>query len=210
MFPPLPADTAVALGAFLAGRGRLDGWAVFAVSWGANVATAAAVYDLARRYGRAVFRGAIGRKLLPEPVLAHLEREYHRHGTYGIFLSRLLPVWRAVVPPFAGIAGLAPARAVIPLALASGLWYGALTFLVMRLGTNFEVVLAHLGRLNRVLGGVALVVFAVPVGSTPVHSGVRNWPVWAVKMALSSHPPTAKFVRRRTPDIHLRPLPKGS
>src|SRR5256885_13534483 len=158
LFPYTTLFRSVALGAFLAGRGRLDGWAVFAVSWGANVATAAAVYDLARRYGRAVFRGAIGRKLLPEPVLAHLEREYHRHGTYGIFLSRLLPVWRAVVPPFAGIAGLAPARAVIPLALASGLWYGALTFLIMRLGTNFDVVLAHLGRLNRVLGGVALVV----------------------------------------------------
>ena len=158
VFPPLPADTAVALGAFLAGRGRLDGWLVFGLTWGANVGSAAAVYGLARRYGRAVFRGEIGRKLLPEPVLAHLEREYHRHGTYGIFLSRLLPVWRAVVPPFAGIAGLSPARAIIPLALASGLWYGAVTFLVMRLGTNFDVVLAHLGRLNRLLGGVALVV----------------------------------------------------
>src|SRR2546425_9691287 len=72
VFPPLPADTAVALGAFLAGRGRLDGWLVFGLTWGANVGSAAAVYGLARRYGRAVFRGEIGRKLLPEPVLAHL------------------------------------------------------------------------------------------------------------------------------------------
>ena len=67
-------------------------------------------------------------------------------------------MWRAVVPPFAGIAGLSPARALVPLALASGLWYGTLTFLVMRLGTSFDVVLAQLGRVNRVLGVGALLV----------------------------------------------------
>jgi len=69
-----------------------------------------------------------------------------------------LPVWRAVVAPFAGIAGLAPARALVPLALASGLWYGALTLLVVRLGTNLDIVLAQLGRVNRALGIGALVV----------------------------------------------------
>jgi len=158
VFPPVPADTAVALGALLAGRGTLDGWAVFGVTWVANVGSAAAVYALARRYGRALFRGPIGRKLLPEPVLAHLEREYHRHGSYGIFLSRLLPVWRAVVPPFSGIAGLSPARALVPLAVASGLWYGTLTVLVMRLGSNFDAILAQLARVNRVLGVAAVVV----------------------------------------------------
>jgi membrane protein DedA with SNARE-associated domain len=163
IFPPVPADVAVALGAFLAGRGRLDGWTVFGVTWAANVGAAAAVYWLARRYGRAFFRGRVGRRLLPEPVLLHIEREYHRHGSYGIFLSRLLPVWRAVVPPFAGIAGLSPARALIPLALASGLWYGALIFLVLRLGTSFDVVLARLRHVNTVLGVGALLVLVVLV-----------------------------------------------
>jgi membrane protein DedA with SNARE-associated domain len=155
--PPVPADTAVALGALLAGRGVLDAWTVFGVTWVANVSSASAVYWLARRYGAPFFRGRTGRRLLPESVLAHLEAEYRRHGAYGIFLSRLLPVWRAVVPPFAGIAGLSAPQALIPLALASGLWYGALTFFVTTLGTNLDAVLAALGRVNRVLGAVALV-----------------------------------------------------
>ena len=89
-------------------------------------------------------------------MLLHIERQYHRHGTYGIFLSRLLPVWRAVVPPFAGIAGLSAPRTLLPLALASGLWYGVLIFLVARLGANFDAVLATVGRVNRVLAVVAL------------------------------------------------------
>jgi membrane-associated protein len=154
--PPLPADAAVALGAFLAGRGRLSLWTVFGLTWMANVASASAVYWLARRYGRAFFRGSTGGRLLPPPVLAHIEAQYQRYGAYGIFFSRLLPVWRAVVPPFAGIAGLSAPRALIPLALASALWYGMLTWLVATLGTNLDAVIAALADVNRVLGAGAV------------------------------------------------------
>src|SRR5437667_345767 len=90
------------------------------------------------------------------PVLAHIEVQYQRHGTYGIFVSRLLPVWRAVVPPFAGIAGLSAPRALIPLALASALWYGLLTVLIASLGTNLDAVVAALAHVNWVLGAAAL------------------------------------------------------
>ena len=93
---------------------------------------------------------------LPPAVLAHIEAQYERHGSYGIFVSRLLPVWRAVVPPFAGIAGLSAPRALIPLALASALWYGLLTVFVASLGTNLAVVLAVLARVNWALGVAAL------------------------------------------------------
>ena len=161
--PPVPADTAVALGAFLAGRGTLNAWAVFGITWVANVGAAAGVYAFARRHGPAFFQGRVGRKLLSPRALAHIERVYYRYGAYGIFFSRLLPVWRAVVAPFAGIAGLSPARTLIPVALASGLWYGALTVLVVRLGTNFDVVLAQLRRVNRAMGITALVVLAAVV-----------------------------------------------
>ncbi len=156
VFPVVPADSTVALGAFLAGRGTLHAGVVFGLTWSANVAGGAAVYWLARRYGRAFFTRPAGRRLLPAPVLAHIEAQYRRHGAYGIFLSRLLPVWRAVVPPFAGLAGLSAPQALVPLALASGVWYGALTLSVAALGTNLDAVVSLLSRLNRVLGVVAL------------------------------------------------------
>lgn len=155
-FPPVPADTAVALGALLAGRGTLNAWTVFGLTWSANVASGAAVYLLARRFGQPLFRGPLGKRLLSERTISHVEQEYHRHGTYGIFLSRLLPVWRGMVMPFAGVVGLSAPRALVPLALASALWYGMLTYLVARLGTNLDMVLALLTRMNRVLLVVAL------------------------------------------------------
>ena len=156
VFPFVPADSTVAVGAFLAGRGTLHAGVVFGVTWGCNVAGGVAVYWLARRYGRDFVTRPAGRRLLRPPVLAQIEAQYRRHGAYGIFLSRLLPVWRAVVAPFARLAGLSAPRALVPLALASGLWYGALTLAVAAVGTNFDAVVSLVSRVNRVLGVVAL------------------------------------------------------
>jgi membrane protein DedA with SNARE-associated domain len=162
VFPPVPADTAVALGAFLAGRGVMDAWLVFALTWAANVGSGAAVYALARRHGRALFRGTFGRRLLSDAIIARIEEQYRRHGMVGIFVSRLLPVWRGVVMPFAGLARVPAPHVLIPLALASALYYGALTFLIATLGTNLEDVLRLLKRVNTVLGVVAAaLLFAV-------------------------------------------------
>jgi membrane protein DedA with SNARE-associated domain len=154
----VPADVSVALGAFLAGRGLMNPWLVFLLTWIANTGSGAAVYLLGRRYGRSFFAGPLGRRLLPESVLARVEMEYARHGTLGIFVSRLLPVWRGVVMPFAGIAGVSPARALVPLAAASAVYYGALIAFVVGLGTNIDTVLAMVGRVNLLLGIVAVAV----------------------------------------------------
>ena len=155
IFPPVPADVAVALGAFLSGRGAMNPWLVFALTWIANVSSGAGVYALARRHGELVTRGFLGRHIFTPNTVAHIEEQYRRHGSYGIFFSRLLPVWRAVVMPFAGIARVPPARALIPMALASAVYYGALTYVIHRLGTDLEAVLWLLRRVNSVLAIVA-------------------------------------------------------
>ncbi len=165
IFPPVPADTAVALGAFLAGRGLMDPWLVFGLTWSANVTSAIGVYALARRYGRSVFSGRLGPRLLSDATLDRIAAEYDRHGSLGIFLSRLLPVWRAVVCPFAGISGLSAPRTLVPVALASAVYYGAITLAVYALGDNLDGVLAAIGRVNVMLGIVALAA-AVAVGFT--------------------------------------------
>lgn len=157
----MPADTAVALGAFLAGRGRMDPWLVFGLTASANIASAAGVYLLARRYGRRAFAGRLGTHLLSPDTLDHIAREYARHGTWGIFVSRLLPVWRAVVCPFAGIVRLSAPRTLVAVALASATYYGGLTFFVYTLGGNLEAVLAAVRRLNEALAAVALAVAAL-------------------------------------------------
>jgi membrane protein DedA with SNARE-associated domain len=157
VFPPVPADTAVALGAFLARRGEVSVVALAVLCWLANVGSAAGTYVLARRHGREFFRDGWGRKLMPPEVLAALEEAYARWGVAGIFLSRFLPGLRAAVTPFAGVAGLRPARALVPAAVASAIWYALLAFAGYQLAGSWDAVKALVADTNRALGIAALV-----------------------------------------------------
>jgi len=159
--PPVPADMAVALGAFLTHRGVTTLPAVFAVTFTANVLGAAGVYFAARRFGRRFFRSGAGRRLLAPGAIAAMEREYLRFGVVGIFFARLLPGIRAVVAPFAGLANLSTARSLIPIAMASALWYGAITVLGAAIGAEWERIATVIGNVNKTLGLVALAGLAV-------------------------------------------------
>jgi membrane protein DedA with SNARE-associated domain len=157
VFPPVPADTAVALGAFLARRGEVSVVPLTLLCWLANVGSAAAMYSVARRHGRGFFASGWGRKVLPPQALAALEEAYARWGTAGIFASRFLPGLRAAVTPFAGVAGVSPARALVPAAAASLIWYSFLACAGYTLAANWEAAKAIVADANRALGVAALV-----------------------------------------------------
>jgi membrane protein DedA with SNARE-associated domain len=158
VFPPVPADTAVALGAFLSRYGTVSALIVFLLTWVVNVVTATVVYVVARTFGRRFFLGRVGRRLIRRRSLARIERLYEDYGTWGIFLSRFIPGVRAVVPPFAGVAGLGAFRAMAPVVAASALWYGTLTFLVATLAAQLDELALLLRRVNLVALIAALVV----------------------------------------------------
>jgi membrane protein DedA with SNARE-associated domain/uncharacterized tellurite resistance protein B-like protein len=159
--PPVPSDAAVALGAFLSNRGVTTPFAVFAVTWTANLAGAAGVYLAARRYGRRLFASPTGRRLLAPRSLAVIEREYLRFGTIGIFISRFLPGLRAVVPPFAGLVGLGVVRTLVPMGIASAIWYGGIIALGAVIGAEWSRISAVLARVNTTLAIAAVVLIAV-------------------------------------------------
>jgi membrane protein DedA with SNARE-associated domain len=98
---------------------------------------------------------------MPPAVLAALEEAYARWGTTGIFLSRFLPGVRAAVTPFAGVAGLSPARSLVPAAVASAIWYAFLAFAGYAVAENWEAVKALVADTNRALGAAALLLVAV-------------------------------------------------
>jgi len=158
VFPPVPADTAVALGAFLARRGEISVVPLAILCWLANLASACGTYLVGRRHGRAFFRDGWGRKVMPPEVLAGLEEAYARWGTAAIFVSRFLPGLRAAVPPFAGVAGFPALKALVPAALASAIWYAFLAAAGYQLAANWGAVKELVADANRALGLVALVV----------------------------------------------------
>lgn len=163
-FPPSPSDVFVVLAAFLTHRGTMEPLTIFLVAWGFGVGGAILVYWASRRFGRRFFHSRLGRRVISPGTFAALEREYLRFGMLGMFVFRMLPAFRSVVAPFAGFVNLPPGRALLPIVLASGTWYAALTLLGTKLGSEWETINATLRRLNTGLGiaaGIVLVLLVV-------------------------------------------------
>lgn len=140
VFPPVPADVVALFGGFLAGQGTGNPWLMFLVVWLGNLATALLMYWVGRKKGEQFFHGRIGRMLLQPKQMEKLSRFYQRRGTIVIFVSRFLPMFRAVVPIFAGTSNVGFWRAALPMAAASGLWYGGIVYLGATAGENWEQI----------------------------------------------------------------------
>ena len=143
VFPPLPADTVVAFGAFLAARGEATLLGAFLATWIGNVGGALFVYSLGRRYGtqhahRWMSRFGAGASE------SRLEAMYARRGILALFLSRFIPGLRALVPPFAGALRVPPTRATLAIAVASAIWYGIVTIIAYRVGSDWDTLQARL------------------------------------------------------------------
>src|SRR6185369_8612348 len=125
------------------------------------------MYFYGRSHGRRFFTTGWRRKLMPPEAIVALEKAYARHGVYGIFFSRFLPGVRAAVTPFAGLAGMAPARALIPSASASAIWYAFLVAAGSVLAQSWPRAQALLADANRAL--------AVVMGATLVLVALLWW-----------------------------------
>jgi membrane protein DedA with SNARE-associated domain len=160
VIPAVPADTFVVAGAFLSALGDLDARWVFGATWLCNVASAIAMYRVGHTHGRPFFEAGVGRHVLNPGQLERVERFYGRFGLAAIFFTRFLPGLRSVVPVFAGVTHQPLLPVAIPIAVASGIWYGMLVWLGAFAGQNLETVQALLGGVNRWLLAAALVVAA--------------------------------------------------
>jgi membrane protein DedA with SNARE-associated domain len=163
VFPPVPADVAVVLGAFLAQHGLTSAPVLGVLCWLSNTASSAAMFFYARSHGRRFFESGWRAKLMPPEAMAALEKAYQRHGVLGIFLSRFLPGIRAAVTPFAGVVGMSPVRALVPAAAASAIWYAVLVGFGTFLGVNWKTARHLLDDANRVLAVISVLITAAVV-----------------------------------------------
>jgi len=156
--PLIPADTFVLIGGFFAARGSANEGVVFLVTWASNVLSALAVYAAAYHYGEPFFQTRVGRYLLDPKQVATVRKFYERWGALAVFYTRFLPGLRAITPVFAGLIRQRPISVVVPLVLASGIWYGVLVWVGAFAGRNVDQLLGVQDRLNWTLAIVAAVI----------------------------------------------------
>lgn len=158
VFPPVPSDVFVLGGAILADRGILRADLVFLVAWTGNIVLGLGVYAAARSYGAGLFSTRWGRWLLRPAQLERMAIFYDDYGTLTVLVSRFFPVFRVLVPAFAGVTRLGFWRTAIPLAVASAAWYGALLGAGILLSRNLPRLIEALGAVNATVAGVATAV----------------------------------------------------
>jgi membrane protein DedA with SNARE-associated domain len=162
VFPPLPADTVIALGAFVAARGNGSWLGAWTATMVGNIGGAMLMYGLGHRFG---LPWLIRRfPAIVSPTAA--DRFAHRFRTQGmaaVAVSRFLPGVRALVPPMAGALGIGAVRAAVAMSVASGVWYGIVCLLAFRAGANAEQLLALMASQQRTIGLAALTLSIVAV-----------------------------------------------
>jgi membrane protein DedA with SNARE-associated domain len=158
LFPPVPSDVAVVAGAILADRGVVDVRLVFLVAWFSNLLLALCVYVAARRFGGGIFSTRWGRWLLRPAQLERMSLFYEDYGALTILVSRFFPVFRVLVPAFAGISRLGFWRTAVPLSLASAVWYAALVVGGVLASRNVPRIVGALTAVNTTAGLLALLV----------------------------------------------------
>src|ERR1035437_1223924 len=141
IFPPVPADLVVALGSFLAARRGASLPVTAACIVAGSVGGAMVVYAIVRRFGARWLHARL-RKAGIDNVEKRLEVMYSHYGMTALFVSRFLPVFRAVAPPMAGAMRVPPVRPTAVFILASSIWYGAIAWLAFRVGDDWLVLAA--------------------------------------------------------------------
>lgn len=164
VFPPLPTDTVVALGTWLAARGHGSALLAFLGTWAGNVAGAVAMYVVGRRHGA----GWIHRRF---PALSNargeerLQQLYGRYGIPALVVSRFIPGVRALVPPFAGALKVPAPSAIAAIAFASAVWYGFISYIAYRAGTDWDALVRRIAHSSRVtaIAGTVIVLIALSI-----------------------------------------------
>jgi membrane protein DedA with SNARE-associated domain len=160
VFPPIPADTIVAFGAFLAAQGKGTVIGAFLSTWLGNLAGASLMYAAGRRYGAE----KIEKRLLKDKGASAEEKLralYAKYGIGALFLSRFVPGVRAIVPPFAGALKLPFLSALAVMGVASGLWYGLVAWLAFRVGADWDALQDTIKQYGTIMGVAAIAVILV-------------------------------------------------
>jgi len=142
LFPPVPGDTFVVLGAFLVGRGQLKFLPAYLSATVGGLLGFMIVYFVGFFWGRRFFEGK-KRRIFSQENLEKVEIWFSKYGYFVIAGNRFLSGFRGVVSLGAGIVKM-DAKKVAGVALFSCLvWNGFLMGMGIWVGKNWEVILHH-------------------------------------------------------------------
>jgi membrane protein DedA with SNARE-associated domain len=150
VFPPIPGDTLIVFGAYLAGIGVIAVWPAYFSMWAGSAVGCLLVYGVAFWKGRPFFL-RLNLKFLNDENLDSAETWFTRYGDKIVVFNRFLPTVRAFVGIVAGISRMHPVRMTLYVLVGTFLWNSLLVYFGLMVGENWLIVIGAMKTYNRVL-----------------------------------------------------------
>jgi membrane protein DedA with SNARE-associated domain len=177
----MPGDVAAALLAFYAARSGGQLAPTIAMVTSGSVIGAIIMWWIGRKFGADWVAHRMGKLKIAggeqriEAAEHRVEDAYRQYGWVALFVSRFLPGIRAIVPAVAGALRVPFWEIAIIFSVASGLWYGVISWIAFRVGEDWATVRETLEVVARDVGLGAIVATLV--------LALVGWRLWRKRRA---------------------------
>ncbi len=158
---PVPGETALLVGVFLATQGRLSVPLVALVAWVGAVVGDNLGYAIGRRWGTRLVRlPAIGRFYTTDR-LERAEDVFARRGWVAVFTGRFVALLRIFAGPLAGMHRMPWTGFFLANAAGGAVWVAVIVVVGVLIGNNLDRAVSLVGRVGYIgLGALAVLVAA--------------------------------------------------
>lgn len=165
---PVPGETSLLVGVFLATQGRLSVPIVALVAWVGAVIGDNLGYAIGRRWGTRLVRlPAVGRFYSPER-LERAEALFERRGWLAVFTGRFVALLRIFAGPLAGMHRMPWPGFFVANATGGALWVAVIVVVGVLIGNNLDRAVSLVGRVGYIgLAAAVVIVLA--------YLGLRTW-----------------------------------
>lgn len=158
IIPPIPGDTLIVFGAYLAGVGIIATLPAYLAMWVGSAVGCLLVYGLSYWKGHTFFK-RLNTRFFSEQNLGLAQKWFSKYGYRIVIFNRFLPTARAFVGIVAGMSKMHPVRMTIYVFIGTFLWNSLLVYFGLKVGENWRLVIDVLHTYNRVI--LALMVAGV-------------------------------------------------
>lgn len=150
IIPPVPGDTIVIFGAYLAGTGLIGFAPVFVITTVGSLAGFMTLYLLGWILGHKIVETKKW-KLFTSDDFERVEAWFEKYGYAVIAANRFLSGARSVIALFAGMANLRMKRVLLLSLLSCALWNFILVYAGYAIGDNWQTVTDYIRRYNQIV-----------------------------------------------------------
>lgn len=161
---PVPGETALLVGVFLATQGRLSVVLVALFAWVGAVAGDNVGYVVGRRWGTRLVEVRAVRRIYTPERLRRAEVFFERRGWLAVFGGRFVALLRIFAGPLAGMHRMPWPGFFLANAAGGALWVAVIVVVGVIIGDNLDRAVSIVGRVGYVGLGVAVAAVVLYVG----------------------------------------------